>query len=127
MMALILRAKLLSVALIMYPLFLSAQETPFVCQFNYENGSYRTWVFFIDTEAGKSNIGNFSEVVVHDDTVSVFWESLSCESQRMAPESSAVCQNNYMFIDRRTLEASGDVNGRSFFANCEIDEIEKKF
>ena len=126
-MACILRIKLLSIIFIVCPLFLFAQETPFICQFNYENGSYRTWVFSIDTESGKSNIGNFTKVRLRDDTVSVIWESLSCESQRMAPESSEVCRNNYMFIDRRTLEASGDVNGKSFFANCEIGEIEKKF
>ena len=110
-----------------FPFALKAQGVPFICTFKYDDGEHTTKLFSIDVEAETSDIGSFVSINENDDSVMLTWESLNCETQRKAPHSSIVCQNNYMFLDRRTLEARGDLNGRSFSAACIIGEIDRKF
>lgn len=118
-----------SVALYIFaiPSVLTAEVVPFVCDLEFASGAEATWVFGVDLDLGRSDIGNEVVVQYKEDVVTVFWESNACRAHREGLTDKKMCLNNLMSINRRTLQSFGLIEGLDYSGECRIERLEMQF
>jgi|688.fasta_scaffold2310062_1 hypothetical protein len=118
-----------SVALYFFviPSVLIAETVPFVCDLEFASGTEATWIFEVDFDLGRSDIGNDVVVQYKEDVATVFWESNACRALREGITNDTMCMKNFMIINRRSVRSFGAIEGHQYSGKCRIEQVDKKF